>query len=656
MDGYLSHISKGLKPDPYIMMSQWAEESFILPQESASEYGKIRIERTPFIKEVLDALSPMSPVGEVVVVKPTQLAGTTIAIIFIFCVIDLYPAPGIFITVKEDLAKKFSRKRISPSIKLMPSIKSKVIETDTKVKGSSLLMKEFPGGSWILGGSNASSSYRSETAKYMILDDYSAFPPDVEGEGDSGSLADRRTGSWSNSKIYKNSTPLTVGTCLITIAYELTSQGLFCVPCPHCGEYQYLEWGDTDSEHGIKWTRKKDVKESDDESYEKLEEDDIVDIWYQCKACHERIDEHQKPWMFTRGKYIHKYPNRKKKGFKWNALYSPLGWKNNWTKIAEDFIEATYELKQGKPSKMKTWQNTLMAEAWEEKGKRPEWASLYERREDYPDNEPPDGAWLLTAGVDVQENRLIVLVKGWGIGEENWKIFHTEIHGDPIQSDVWNKLDIILNASYISASGHELKVMSVCVDSGYLTNIVYNYCRSRQPRIHAIKGAKAVGTPVIGTTPSKQDVTFNGEKIEDGALLWSVGGDSAKDIIYSRLALVGEGAGVYHWNMSTDEEFFKQLTAEKKQKKTVKGYDVDEWHKMRANDVLDVDIYAYAAALKIGMAHPGFFEALEDFIKGTTPTSGQDPNQGRRDNKREGGNDWLGGGGNLMNGRNGKWL
>ncbi|MCK4718531.1 MAG: phage terminase large subunit family protein, partial [Thermoplasmata archaeon] len=108
-------------PDPYLLMSEWAEKEFILPQESTAEYGKIRLDRTPMIREPLDELSPMSPTSEVVVVKPTQFAGTTIGLILMFCTIDLYPGPGLFITVNESLAKRFSKKRIDPGIRLMPS-------------------------------------------------------------------------------------------------------------------------------------------------------------------------------------------------------------------------------------------------------------------------------------------------------------------------------------------------------------------------------------------------------------------------------------------------------------------------------------------------------------------------------------------------------
>ncbi|MCK4717475.1 MAG: phage terminase large subunit family protein, partial [Thermoplasmata archaeon] len=570
---------------------------------------------------------------------------TTIGLILMFCTIDLYPGPGLFITVNESLAKRFSKKRIDPGIRLMPSLRAKVKDSRSRKDREStgnLLLKQFPGGSWILAGSNAAASYRSETARYVILDDFDGFEIDIEGEGDPGELADSRTGTFANVKKYINSTPTTVDTSLIESAYSDTSQGEWNIPCPRCGELQYLEWGDTDSEFGIKWTRNED--------------DEITDIWYECIHCNGRIDEHEKATFLLQGKYVHKYPKREKRGFRYNALYTPLGWRFTWKVLADKFIIATRELREGKPQRMKTFTNTMMAKAWEEKGKRPEWEDLYDRRDpDYADGDVPEGALLLSAGVDVQENRLVLKIKGWGRGEESWKIYHSEIYGDPMTTQPWDTLDQILNASYFNKDGQEFKVMSVCVDSGYLTDEVYNYCRTRQPRVHAIKGAKAAGLPVIGSKPTPQDVTFNGERIKDGAMLWRIGGDTAKDIIYSRLHLTGRGAGVYHWSRDTDQEYFKQLTGEKKVLRYVKGYPVHEWHKMRANDFLDAEIYAYAAALKIGMAQPGFWDALETFIKGPPPSAARtDPEQERR--RQGGGNSHLGDSRSLMSGLKGKKL
>lgn len=597
---YNQTFKAAVLPDPYITFPEWAEEKFVLPKESSKEYGKYRIERTPFVREPLYELSPMSPTQEVVLIKPTQLAGTTIALIFLLGIADLYPGPAAFITVTVDMAKRFSKKRLTPSVKLLPCLKGKVKTIKSRDSQNTILMKEYPGGSWMLGGSNAAAAYRSESFKYVILDDYDGFDMDIEGEGDPGELADRRTGSFSDSKIYKNSTPTIKGASNIERDFEPTSQGYFNVPCPHCNEYQYLRWGGKDSGFGIMFTR-------DDDNQ-------IVDVWYECEHCHKRIDEHKKAWMLEHGKYVHKYPSRPKRGFKYNALCSPLGWKNTWKVIAEKFLIAAKDLKSGKPQKMKAWMNTMMAESWEEQGTSPEWESLSVRCEPYPDKHVPAGGLFLTAGVDTQDNRLAVLIRAWGRGEESWLVYHTEIWGDPNSPDVWDQLDMILNAGYQHTDGHILQVSSTCIDAmGHRTQAVYNYCRTRFPRIVAIQGIPGENKPIMGLKPSMVDVDWAGQIIKGGCQLWKVGGHQAKITIYSRLQMAGQGAGVYHWGHETTDEYFRQLTAEKLTLRYVKGYPRYEWVKDAgtANEALDIEVYAYAAALRFGMNRPGFWDEIE---------------------------------------------
>jgi len=595
---FLTTTANAVKPDPYITMSEWADDNFVLPKGSTKEYGKFRVARTPFIKEPLDELSPQSRARMVVVMKPTQLAGTTLALVFLCCIADLYPGPCLFMQPNEAMAKSFSKKRLTPALESIPTLQGKVRPPKSRDSGNTLLMKEFPGGSYQLKGSNSGSSYRSESEKYVIGDDLDGFERDIGGEGDPVELLDRRTGSFSDSKIYLNSTPTEKETSLIGPAYENTSQGLYSVPCPRCGEYQYLEWGNAGVEYGIKFTRDK--------------KGGITDIWYQCKHCKGRIEEHEKQWMLDRGKYVHQFPDRvESRGFKWNALYTPIGWKNTWKRIAESFLKAAKLAKQGNPEKLKAWTNTLMAELWDEEGTQPDWAKLRDRKEPYPLNWVPEKGLLLTAGVDTQDNRLVVVVRAWGREEESWLVFHDELYGDPIQDEVWSELDKLLNASYPHESGNEIKIASVCIDTGgHRTQAVYNYCRTRFPLVAAIKGAD--NRPVIGVTPTKVDVTYGGVKIPNGCLLWTVGDNTSKSVIYSRLNIDSmSGPGVYHFHKETSDAYFRQITGEKLLTRYVKGFPVSEWHKTRPNDVLDCEKYAYAAAIRAGMGRPGFWESLE---------------------------------------------
>ena len=357
---YKSTFQKHILPDPDINFVEWANEHFYLSREAASEYGRYRTNRTPFVEEPLFDLSPQSDAETVVVIKPTQCGGTTISLVFMCAIADISPGPTLFMQPTDAMAKSFSKKKLSTCLKHIPTLKGKVKDPKSRDSGNTILQKDFEGGSWMLTGANAGASYRQESIKYLILDDFDGFEIDIEGEGDPKELADRRTGTFAGRKVYINSTTTIKDTSNILRAYLESSQGEFCVPCPHCNEYQYLTWGGDDADHGVKFERDADGQ--------------VTEAWYICKSCHGRIDEHQKAWMMERGKYIHKYPNRRKvRGFKWNALYTPLGWVNSWAYIAQKFVEAAKELKEGNPSKYITWLNSFMSEAYEEKGEQPEW-------------------------------------------------------------------------------------------------------------------------------------------------------------------------------------------------------------------------------------------------------------------------------------------
>jgi len=609
---YAKAFKSGLKPDPYIDLVKWSNTYFRLTKESSVEPGVYRTSRTPYVEEILLELSPQSPTQEVVVIKPTQFGFTTLANIFLFAIAHIYAGPAMMAQPTDDMAKKHSKKKIGPSVRAVPCLQGIIKPTKSRDSGNTLLLKEFPGGSWTFTGSNSPASARSDSIRYLILDDYDGFIPDAGGEGAPGDLFKKRTDAFgSKRKIYINSTPTIKGISHIEIEWEESSQGCFEVPCPSCGKYQFLSFGGKDSEWGIKFARDDDGQ--------------IIDVWYVCRFCHQRIDEWQKTEMMSRGIYNHKFPNRPKRGFKVNSLYSPLGWLS-WHQIMTEFLKAVKESKKGNSRPMKVWVNTRAAEVWEEDGFQPEWSKLLARTEPYKMLTVPPGGKLLTAGVDTQDDRLAVVIRAWGKGEESWLIYHGELFGDPSMPDVWNQLDLLLSRRFDSSDGTmAYGIVSVGIDSGgHKTQEVYNYCRVRAPQVFPLKGSSSPGKPIIGK-PSLQDVTWQGKVIKNGVQLWMVGTDTAKATIYSRLKLNEAGAGFYHFYMGTTEEYFQQLTAEKL---TIKfnshGYPEQQWQNVRAggrNEAIDCECYCYAAAIRAGLAWMDFDEKPKEEKRTKKPQS-----------------------------------
>jgi phage terminase large subunit GpA-like protein len=265
--------------------------------------------------------------------------------------------------------------------------------------------------------------------------------------------------------------------------------------------------------------------------------------------------------------------------------------------------------------RLKTWVNTFLGETWEEQGDQVDGHDLMDRREDFGD-ELPDDVLLLTAGVDVQDDRLEIEIVGWGRGEESWSIDYRTIYGDPSTAGLWIDLDDYLQTKYVHPVRGEMVIRSACIDSGgHYTQQVYNYARTRAGRrVFAIKGVGGEGKPIVGR-PTKNNIG----KIN----LFPVGTDTAKEVVYSRLKIREFGEGYCHFPIDRGEEYFRMLTAEKKVTKFYKGRPKREWVKVQArNEALDCRVYATAALAILNLNLEAVYRQAQNAVlsgENTTP-------------------------------------
>ncbi len=596
---YIEAFNAGLRPDPDLTVTQWADAYRMLPKKSAAEPGKYRSSRTPYVREIMDCLSPSSRVQEIVVMKGTQLGFTEIGNNWFGYVADASPGPMMMIFPTSELAKDHSKQKLQPTIQETPRLKDRVKEHRTRDSGNTIQTKEFPGGILFLSGSNSGAFFRSKSIRFLFLDDIDGFESDIGGEGDPAELAKRRTDSYGNrKKILEVSTPTIKDISRIERSFLESDQRFYHVPCPHCGEYQRLLWGGPGADFGLKFTRDDHGK--------------AIDVWYECAACHERIDEHHKTDILEKGRWLPTYPERLKRGYQISSLYSPLGWVS-WLQIVKEFLEAkTFK------ERLKVWMNTRLGEVFEEKGETHDWLALKNRAESYHVLTVPAGGLLLTAGIDTQDNRLAVVIRAWGRGEESWLIYWGELYGDPARPEVWQELDDLLSRSFDHVSGQQLRIISAGIDSGgHHTSEVYSFARRKAPVVMAVKGSNLRGRPIIGH-PKSIDFTWRGQVVKNGVQLWSIGTDTAKSTLYSRLKITTPGPGCYHFPIGIEDDYFIQLTAEKLMTRFVKGFPVHEWVKTGPrNEALDCEVYAYAAAIRAGIVHINW-DSLENSICNAT--------------------------------------
>ncbi len=579
-----------MRPPESLTVSEWSDKYRFLTGKASSEPGPWRTERTPYLREIMDCLSARSGIEEVVLMCGAQLGKTESGNNWIGYIIDVDPGPIMAVQPTIDLAKRYSQQRIAPLLSHSPRLVQKAAENASRDDANTTFMKDFIGGVLVLSGANSAKSLRSMPVRYLFMDEIDAYPLDVDGEGDPIALAERRTSNFPNRKILKVSTPTLRGFSRIESAYLASDGRRYHVACPHCHEYQALEFG-ADKPYGLKCRRN--------------ENGPLVETThYLCRHCGAEIEEHHKTAMLAGGQWVAQRPNEgRAAGFHLSSLYSPLGWVT-WAEIMQDWLDARAAEKNGDATRIKTFTNTVLAETWEDQGDRVAEHELTRRVEDYALGTAPFGCLALSAGVDVQPDRLHLLVWGWGRGEEAWLVDRRVISGSPEEQATWDALDEILRAPFPHASGSHLMIGATAVDSGgHNTQAVYNYARARMHRhVLAIKGSSQPNKPILGK-PSDIEVNHRGVKIKSGAKLWPIGTDTTKALIYGRLRLPPPGAGCFHFPAAVPGEFFEQLTAERMVTKYIKGHPRHEWVKQtgRRNEDLDCTVYAYAAALYLGI-------------------------------------------------------
>jgi hypothetical protein len=133
----------GLTPDPDLTVSAWADRHRVLSPRGANEAGPWRTSRTPYLQELMDALSPRHPAQRVVFMKGSQLGASEGGCNWIGYVIHHAPGPMLAVQPTVELAKRFSQQRIDPLIEESPVLRDRVAPARSRDAGNTVLSKEF---------------------------------------------------------------------------------------------------------------------------------------------------------------------------------------------------------------------------------------------------------------------------------------------------------------------------------------------------------------------------------------------------------------------------------------------------------------------------------------------------------------------------------
>jgi phage terminase large subunit GpA-like protein len=577
---------------PIERVSEYIEGKRVLPPNTPFP-GFWTNDKTPYSIEIMDNLSPASPIQHTVVMKGAQLGLTAAAENILAYWIDEFPAEILFISATDESLKKWATKRLEPLIdscgfreKLFAQVASK----GSRRTGDTTFVKEYVGGTLNMSSAQSPASLRSDSKRILIRDEVDGAPAQLRtGEGNWLDVSYARTNAWgSRRKVLDFSTPTTFEESLINKEYENGDQRKFFIPCPYCHKYQVLTW------ERIRAENKAGI---------------LDQVYYLCEFCEEAFFNHHKTALFAKGKWEPTATAHSKffRSYHISSLYSAVGMLT-WFEMYEMFNKA-----QDDPDGMRSFTNLYLGLPYREKGARPKLQNVIELKGHYRQATVPADVLFLTMGVDVQRGstsnklnpaRLELEVCGHGAGYRTWSILYKVIEGevtDPF-SGAWEKLN-----QWVKETGLKFKrfddtqfpVVLIFIDSGdgNVTDVVYRFCAGWNSTFpikgfSALKRRKQEVGDEAGPTNFKR---YRPVKIGEDGILYEISTNYYKTHLYNNLKIQRQDippqrAGFCDFPVDYNEKYFRMLTAE--EKRTDGSFHCPSG---RANEALDCRVYNLCA-------------------------------------------------------------
>jgi phage terminase large subunit GpA-like protein len=620
------HLASGLSsfavPEPMSLLD-WSIKHFYLSAESS--YVEQKWDPWPFQRAILACISN-DAIREVDVKKSARVGYTKILLAAICYTAEHRRRNQALWQPTDDDRDEFVKTELEPVLRDVDVMHPIFPFRLARHKDNTLLQKKFTGSMLHLRGGKAAKNYRRISVSKAYLDELSAFDNDVEKEGDPVTLARKRLEGATFPKLVCGSTPKLKGFCLIDAqATAADARYTYQVPCPHCACFHAITWGGKDEPHGFKWDGR-----------------DTSTVRHLCPHCGGHMSQSQYldvaekgRWVGDDGTIIENDGTFRNAAFElaapheriaftvWTA-YSP---NVTWAEIVRDFVTAWDAAQQGDDSKLKAFWNTTRGEVWEGEIERTDLDELKGRAEPFALKLVPKGCLLLLAGCDTQDNRIEVAVWGFGRGGEMWTVEHKIFYGNPSEDAVWLELeDFLLNTRYAHEVGPAIGIYASGIDSGgHHSHAVYEFARKHaRRRVYALRG-RPVGEKHIKDGATHVDIDWRGKRVKKGVVLWHVGTNLAKDLLYGRLQVRTQGAGYVHISSDLSDEWFRQFAGEvRATRKTISGPQ-SRWAATRSRvETWDCAVYALwvEAHLELHRKTDAWWDKLQERVQ---PGATDDP-------------------------------
>lgn len=555
-------ISKSLKQDEKLSVSEWAEKYRVL-DESSNFKGKWSNDITPYLTGIMDSFN--NPyVQEINFVKPTQVGGTECMFNILGWIIMNNPSPTMIVYPTDELAKNVSNMRLKPSLLKTPEIANRFHGRQSKN-----LNIKFRGMHLLLSGTGKPEKLASHPMRFLFFDEIDKMGGATKKEASPYNLAKERTKTFKYSKkIYTCSTP-TLKTNYVWMIHEMAdAQFNFFCSCPHCNTDIVFRW--------------KQIIFDKEGEIDKRSESAV----YVCQECGCEITDHDKIKMLRRGQWktvTKKCIGQPRKVSYWiNALYSRF---LSWSDIVREFLESKDD-----PDRLQNFVNSWLAEPWENTKLKTDENAVLKNQTELPEFVVPGWTKILTGGVDVQETSVYWTIRAYGDYITSQNIAHGQVLN-------LQQLEDIMNREYVTETGEKMQVMLCGIDSGFDTDTVYDFCMNNSDWAIPVKGSSRPMQSHYKITT----VNATGRKaFANGLRILMVDGGKYKDMIAARLLRTGAGAWMVY--KDCDLEYAKQVTSEHKVKSKDTGQEVWVTKTTHAdNHYLDTEVYSIAAADLLGV-------------------------------------------------------
>jgi phage terminase large subunit GpA-like protein len=590
--------------------ADWADEYRYLAQESSAHPGKYSTHLTPWVPYILDALDDPK-IKKIVCKKSAQVAWTEgVWNNYLGRRIHLDPCPVVLLFPKEKTIRRYLDQKFNPMIEATPVLRDLVDVSTSRSAGNRMDYKKFIGGFLALVASNAPDNVKSLSAPVVAVEEPDDCSDNVKGQGDSVGLLEERAKTYESRKVILGGTPTIAGLSRIDEEYAASDRRVFMVPCHECGDAHVLAW------ENVIWD------EDEKRSHEIYGHAVPESARYVCPHCGVPWTDQQKIRNVRNLYPVAEGEFNGTAGFYINELYSPFPG-SKLQHLVERCLKAEHSREQGDESDIIVFWNSALGLAYAYQSGAPKQDELLDRALDYQEKTVPAGGLILTIGVDVQHDRLAIVIRAWGRDEESWLVYWGEIYAETGCADkndpVWLELDEIIFGSYPNAGGFPMHISVAGIDSGdgATNDAVYHYVRSRRNRgvkLLAVKG-DSTGDREIATAPRKVDLNQRNTKAARyGLEVYIVGVNKGKDLIDARMRLKGVGPGRMHCYKTVRSDYFDQILGEVKAPSRAKRGKLT-WQKKAGAKVeaLDCENYALHGARiqKLHIKSPEWWDQME---------------------------------------------